>query len=185
MVGEIRDNETANLAIQAALTGHIVLSTLHTNNAIGVIPRLMDMKIEPFLLPVSLNLMVSQRLVGSLCSHCKTIVDVSPEAALVIEKALAGLPPDLVGEYKAPYKTYRATGCAKCHERGVIGRVGIFEVLQMSPAIELAVNEGPTVQKLAKIAKEQGMVTLRQDGVLKALAGLISLEEVIRTTDEG
>ncbi len=184
MVGEIRDNETAALAVQAALTGHIVLSTLHTNNSIGVIPRLLDMKVEPFLLPVSLNIMASQRLVGLLCPDCKKAEEAPLAVERIIEKTLAEIPKELGGKHNKPYKIYHAPGCAKCKSRGVVGRIAIFEVLQMTPGLAEAINTGPTVQKITKEAKEQGMLELRQDGVLKALDGLVSMEEVLRSTAE-
>lgn len=184
MVGEIRDGETAGLAVQAALTGHIVLSTLHTNNAAGVIPRLIDMKVEPFLLPVSLNLMISQRLVGLLCYNCKTKELPSQSIQDVISKALQDMPDEVRNKYKEPYNVYHAKGCDICKGRGVLGREAIFEVLQMTPTLEDIINSSPTAQKIAKEAKSQGMFTLRQDGVIKALEGLVSIEEVIRTTDE-
>ena len=185
MVGEIRDSETAGLAVQAALTGHIVLSTLHTNNAAGVIPRLIDMKVEPFLLPVSLNLMISQRLVGLLCHNCKAQEPAAENIQDVIRKALQGLPEEISAKYKEPYQIYHAKGCDICKGRGILGREAIFEVFQMTPTLEDIINSGPTAQKITKEAKNQGMLTLRQDGVIKALEGMVSIEEVLRETDEG
>lgn len=185
MVGEIRDNETAGLAVQAALTGHIVLSTLHTNNSAGVIPRLIDMKVEPFLLPVSLNLMIAQRLVGILCPDCKAPEAASPEVQALIKKALAELPKDITAEFKEPYQIYHAKGCATCKGRGVVGRTGIFEAFKMTPELETIIAEGATTQKITAAAKAQGMITLRQDGVVKALRGIVSIEEIIRETEEG
>jgi type IV pilus assembly protein PilB len=185
MVGEIRDNETAGLAVQAALTGHIVLSTLHTNNSAGVIPRLMDMKVEPFLLPVSLNLMIAQRLIGVLCPDCKTAEAASPEVQKIITKALTDLSEDITSQFKEPYQIYHAKGCATCKGHGIVGRTGIFEAFKMTPALETVIAEGATTQKIAAAAKEQGMITLRQDGVVKALRGIVSMEEIIRETEEG
>ncbi len=184
MVGEIRDAETAGLAVQAALTGHVVLSTLHTNNAAGVIPRLIDMKVEPFLLPVSLNLMISQRLVGLLCYNCKAAEPAPQNMQDVIRRTLAELPEDVRAKYPEPYKITRAKGCEICKGRGILGREAIFEVFHMTPALEDVINAGPTAQKITKEAKNQGMLTLRQDGVIKALEGLVSIEEVIRITEE-
>jgi type IV pilus assembly protein PilB len=185
MVGEIRDDETAGLAVQAALTGHIVLSTLHTNNSAGVIPRLIDMKVEPFLLPVSLNLMIAQRLIGVLCPDCKSPETASPEVQGIITKALANLPEDITSQFKAPYQIYHAKGCATCKGHGIVGRTGIFEAFKMTPALEEVIAEGATTQKIAAAAKAQGMTTLRQDGVVKALRGIVSIEEIIRETEEG
>ncbi len=184
MVGEIRDSETANLAVQAALTGHVVLSTLHTNNSVGVMPRLIDMKVEPFLLPVSLNLMISQRLVGLLCEDCKAAEEAAPNVAKLVKKALAELPEEIQSKYKEPYKIYHALGCAKCKGKGIVGRLALFEAFQMTPALEEVVSTGLTLQRILKEAKNQGMLTLRQDGVLKALSGKVSIEEVLRETED-
>ncbi|MDP3948482.1 MAG: ATPase, T2SS/T4P/T4SS family [bacterium] len=184
MVGEIRDNETAGLAIHAALTGHIVLSTLHTNNAAGVIPRLIDMKIDPFLIPPSLNLMVSQRLIGRLCQSCRESETPSSELQKIIKRTLADLPKEITSAYQEPYEIYHSQGCPKCQGRGIAGRVAIFEVFKMSGELEKIVNSNPTSQSIFDEAKRQGMVTLRQDGVLKALSGLVSMEEVLRETEE-
>ncbi len=185
MVGEIRDAETAGLAVQAALTGHIVLSTLHTNNAAGVIPRLTDLKVEPFLLPVSLNLMIAQRLLGVLCDNCKA-ADVAPESVQkIIKSALANLPEEVTKEFQEPYKTYHAKGCNVCKGKGILGRTAIYEAFHMSPQMEELIAAGtPTVQKIMAEAKRQGMLTLRQDGVIKALRGIVSIEEVARETEE-
>lgn len=184
MVGEIRDNETAGLAVHAALTGHIVLSTLHTNNAVGVVPRLIDMKVEPFLLPSALNLMISQRLVSMLCSNCKTQVDPSAPIAKVISSSLKNVPPEILSKYKEPYKIYRAPGCDKCQHRGFAGRLVIMEVFEMTPELETIINSTPSSDKILAETRRQNMITLRQDGIMKALDGLISIEEVIRETEE-
>ncbi|MEK7546630.1 MAG: GspE/PulE family protein [Patescibacteria group bacterium] len=184
MVGEIRDNETAGLAVHSALTGHIVLSTLHTNNAVGVIPRLIDMKVEPFLIPSSLNLMISQRLIGQLCQNCKKAETAPPEVQKIIKKALADLPPKTAPDYEEPYKIYKGAGCPKCQGRGVIGRIAIFEIFKMSRELEEIINTGPTARRIFEEAKRQGMITMRQDGILKALSGLVSVEEVIGETQE-
>jgi type IV pilus assembly protein PilB len=184
MVGEIRDNETAGLAVQAALTGHVVLSTLHTNNSAGVIPRLIDMKVEAFLLPVSLSLVIAQRLIGVLCPDCKAPEEAAPEVQKLIGRALASLPQDVTAQFSEPYQIYHAKGCATCKGRGVVGRTGIFEAFLMTPEFEQVIIEGATTQKIAKAAKDQGMITLRQDGVIKALKGVVAIEEIIRETEE-
>lgn len=184
MVGEIRDGETAGLAVQAALTGHIVLSTLHTNNAAGVIPRLIDLKVEPFLLPVSLNLIIAQRLVGVLCPDCKKPDVAPPDIQEVIKKALEGLPAEVISQFQEPYHIYHAKGCATCKGHGVIDRTGIYEALLVTPEIETIINEGVTTQKITAQARKQGMITLRQDGIVKALRGRVSIEEIIRETDD-
>lgn len=185
MVGEIRDAETAGLAVQAALTGHIVLSTLHTNNAAGVIPRLIDMKVEPFLLPVALNLIMAQRLVGQLCPDCKFQEVAVPELQKAIKRSLADLRPELVSNYQEPYKVYHTKGCVTCKGKGIVTRMPIYEVFRMTPALEEIIASGSaTTQKIIKEAKSQGMITLRQDGVMKALDGFVSMEEIMRETEE-
>jgi type IV pilus assembly protein PilB len=184
MVGEIRDGETAGLTVQAALTGHIVLSTLHTNNAAGVIPRLIDLKVEPFLLPVSLNLIIAQRLVGVLCSDCKQPEVAPPEVQEIIKKALSDLSPEVVAEFPVPYQIYHAKGCGTCKGRGIVDRTGIYEALLVTPEIETIINEGATTQKITAQAKKQGMITLRQDGIVKALRGRVSMEEIVRETED-
>ena len=178
MVGEIRDSETAELAIHAALTGHVVLSTLHTNNAAGVIPRLIDMGVDAFLLPASLNLMISQRLVGKLCDACKEAAEPPADIAAILEKELGP-------SKSSPYKIFHAKGCAACHNKGVVGRVAIFEVLSMTRELADIVTGGPTENKIVAEAKRQGMTTLREDGLQKAVQGLVSVEEVLRETSEG
>ncbi|RME61422.1 type II/IV secretion system protein [Candidatus Parcubacteria bacterium] len=187
LVGEIRDEETAELAIHASLTGHVVLATLHTNNAVGAIPRLIDMKVRPFLIPAALNVVIAQRLVAKLCESCRKPFSAPPEAQEIIGKALEPLPPELVKSYHAPYQIYRAEGCEKCKGKGTKGRVPIFEVAEMTKEIkQLIYNSQGSVSALEilKIAREQGMITLREDGVLKALAGEIAFEEVLRETEE-
>lgn len=184
MVGEIRDVETAGLAVNAALTGHVVLSTLHTNNSAGVIPRLIDMKVEPFLLPSALSLMTAQRLVSRLCDSCKESTEASSQIQEIISKSLSNLPPDMVGDFKPPYRIYHGRGCDACRGRGITGRIAVFEIIQMTPEIEKIIIEGPTAQKIMSEGKRQGMLTLRQDGVLKALSGLVPIEEVIKETED-
>ncbi len=186
MVGEIRDNETAELAVQAALTGHIVLSTLHTNNSIGVIPRLIDMKVQPFLLPAALNLMAAQRLLPRLCGNCKTSQDASAEMQQIIAKELGKLSPEVKKALALDNqnKIYHAPGCEVCKGKGFIGRIALFEILKMTPELEEVINKEPSEAGILAEAKRQGMVTLRQDGIIKSLQGLVSLEEVLRETTE-
>ncbi len=184
MVGEIRDDETAALAVHAALTGHIVLSTLHTNNAVGVVPRLMDMKVESFLLPSSLILMMAQRLVGRLCEKCKKKTVLSGSLLEAVEKELAILPSDVKERYniKKPYEVYLPQGCEACNYKGIKGRIGIYEMLKMTPELEEAILKDPTETSLLTAARKQGMISLRQDGVIKAMQGLVSLEEILKET---
>ena len=185
MVGEIRDNETAALAVHAALTGHVVLSTIHTNNAIGVIPRLIDMKVEPFLLPSSLNLVIAQRLVKKLCNSCK--VEVVPEgrAKEVLDENISQMPKFLQDELKKQeLKIYQAPGCPKCANKGTKGRMVIFEVLEMTPELKNVILKRESDDKIEEEAKRQNMITMRQDGIIKALKAMVSLEEVLQSTIE-
>ncbi|OGY64753.1 MAG: hypothetical protein A3I24_02365 [Candidatus Harrisonbacteria bacterium RIFCSPLOWO2_02_FULL_41_13b] len=181
LVGEIRDSETASLAVHAALTGHIVLTTLHTNNAVGVIPRLVDLKLEPFLLPSSVNLMVAQRLVARLCQNCKKPKEAPPSVASIIKKNL-----EVIGEkkYKEPYKIYYSPGCGICKNKGTTGRLALFEVFAMTPELADILAEEISENKLINEAKRQNMISLRQDGILKALDGLVMIEDVLRETEE-
>ncbi len=185
MVGEIRDGETAGLAVNAALTGHVVLSTIHTNNAVGVLPRLVDLGVPPFLLSSAINVMLAQRLVLKLCPACREAIEAGPEATKFIEESFVGLPADLIGLYRAPFRIYRAGGkpdCKVCKGKGTAGRVALIEIFKMTHELGEIVSAGFTEGKLWDEAHRQGIVTLRQDGVLKVLAGDISLEEVVRET---
>ncbi|MEK7612163.1 MAG: GspE/PulE family protein [Patescibacteria group bacterium] len=185
MVGEIRDGETASLAVHAALTGHIVLSTLHTNNAIGVIPRLIDMGVPAFLISASLTAMAGQRLVSRMCGQCKTAEEASAQIQGIIAKSLSSLDEQTRSKYKAPYKIFRAKGCSVCKGKGIIGRIALFEVFKMTPELtELVVAPDFSEGKLEEESRRQGMITLRQDGIMKALDGLVSIEEVLRETEE-
>jgi len=186
MVGEIRDNETASLAVHAALTGHVVLSTLHTNNAAGVIPRLQDMKVDSFLIPSALNLVVSQRLVSKLCDKCKQAEPASAPVAEIIKKELDKLPEPIKAtlKFKDNFMVYKPVGCPACKNKGVSGRIGLFEILRMTKELEKIINTGPTEEKILAEAQRQGMVTLRQDGIMKALNGLVGIDEILRETSE-
>ena len=184
MVGEIRDNETAELAVHSALTGHLVLSTLHTNNAVGVVPRLIDLGVERFLIPSSLNLMLAQRLARRLCPDCKERILANPAEQKIIEDNLSTLPKDIKDSlpYKPPYYIYKSKGCPTCNNKGYLGRFGIFEIMRMTPELEQIILTQPSQERLMAEAKRQGMITLRQDGIIKVLEGIISLEEVLAIT---
>jgi type IV pilus assembly protein PilB len=171
MVGEIRDGETARIAIEAALTGHLMLSTLHTNDAPGAITRLTKMGIEAFMIASSVDCVVAQRLARKLCSHCKrrTVV---PQHALVDANIRVG----------AEIEAYEPVGCTRCSQSGYRGRVGLYSVMTLSERIkEMAVAQAPEAE-IGNVAREEGMLTLREDGVEKVRGGLTSLEEVIRVT---
>jgi type IV pilus assembly protein PilB len=169
MVGEIRDAETARIAIEAALTGHMVLSTLHTNDAPGAVTRLAKMGIESFLTASSVDCVVAQRLARTLCSHCKRKIEIS-ESVLAQE----GFRVD--GDLEA----YEAVGCARCGTSGYRGRLGIFSVMVMSEGIkDMAVSHAPEAE-IAQAARQEGMLTLREAGLLKVRDGLTSIEEIAR-----
>jgi type IV pilus assembly protein PilB len=185
MVGEIRDEETANLVIHAALTGHIVLSTLHTSNATGVIPRLIDMGIRPYLIPPTLQVAMAQRLVRKLCDFCKEEIKPNIKIKELIQKELAEIPGDGGKEFiKKEIKLYQPKGCPKCTGSGFSGRVALFEVLVMTPDLADIILRDSSEMRILKEAKEQKMVTIRQDGILKALRGITTIEEVLRVTEE-
>ncbi|MDO8752024.1 MAG: GspE/PulE family protein, partial [Candidatus Wolfebacteria bacterium] len=188
MVGEIRDSETADLAVNAALTGHLMLSTLHTNNAVGVIPRLIDLGAPVFLLSSALNLMVAQRLIRRLCPDCKVERKAPADIAKEISKEFQSLPSDVAEEVKkfsAPYTLYQPKpkeGCKTCNGKGTAGRVALYEVFQMTRELGDLINSGFTEGKLWDEARRQGIVTLRQDGIIKALKGEVLIEEVLKET---
>ncbi len=183
MVGEIRDSETAELAVHAALTGHIVLSTLHTNNSVAVIPRLADLKVQSFLLPSAVNIMLAQRLVSQLCDKCGKAENAPAAINEIIERELAKVPASAKAKFSKPYKIFKAPGCAACKGKGIIGRIAIFEMFRMTPELEAIISAGINEAKILEEARRQGMVSLRQDGILKALEGKVSIEDVIRETE--
>ena len=187
MVGEIRDRETAAMAVHAALTGHIVLSTLHTNNSYGAIPRLIDMGIEPFLLASSLNVIVAQRLVRRLCPVCRKEATATAEESAMILKEWAAIPPqekkNLKLKLSDPIKIWHAQGCPKC-KNGYRGRIGIFEVLVVNDQIQDAMLQRASEVKLKSLARESGLITMMEDGVIKILQGQTTTEEVLHSTQE-
>ena len=185
LVGEIRDDETADITVNAALTGHLVFSTLHSNSATASIPRFIELGVKPSLITASLNALIGQRLVRVLCKECKesyvpaqeTIDAILRLVTIISPKAKVSLPKK-VGEL------YRAVGCAKCHFTGYQGRIGIFEVLIITPEITDIVNNFGTEEEILRSALENGMVTMTQDGILKTLVGVTTLDEVYRVADQ-
>ncbi|MGI5827473.1 MAG: GspE/PulE family protein [Patescibacteria group bacterium] len=177
MVGEIRDSETAELAIQASLTGHLVFSTLHTNSAAGALPRLIDMEVEPFLLASAINCIVGQRVVRKICPHCKESFTPPKE---IVESMRRSLGP-LFKNYDTPnLQLYRGRRCSQCNDTGYSGRVGIFEVMPVTEKIGmLTVSHAPS-SDIEKAAIENGMITMELDGYLKVLEGITTIEEVMR-----
>ena len=177
MVGEIRDKETAQLAIQAALTGHLVFSTIHTNTAAGVIPRLVDMGVDPYLIAPTLIAAIGQRLVRRLCEGAGQPVPVTESIKLLLDKEFADLPAD-VRKKVPPFKQfYRAAPTADC-PNGTRGRMAVFEILKMDPTIEKVVLADPVEERVYAAARAAGMMTMREDAIMKALAGEIPFEEV-------
>lgn len=178
-VGEIRDVETAGIAVNAALTGHLVLSTLHTNDAATTLPRLTDMKVEPFLVASTVNIIIAQRLIRKICDMCRTSIDVSyadlsKNIPLEMIKKHFGSKKDLV--------IYKGSGCKVCHFTGYTGRVGLFEILEISNPIRELITEKATSDAIAKKAIEAGMNTMLDDGLEKVVKGVTSIEEVLRVT---
>lgn len=172
MIGETRDKETAQIAIQAALTGHLVLSTLHTNSACASITRLIDMGIEPFLIASTLNVVIAQRLVRRLCEHCKKVYTPSAEDL----RRLPGGGKALTGKGQ---KIYKAVGCGECFHSGYKGRLPIFEVLKMTPDIVNLTIERADVLKIEEVAKKEGMTSLIDDGMAKVREGITTIEEIL------
>jgi len=173
LVGEIRDFETAEIAVKAALTGHLVLSTLHTNDAPSTISRLMNMGIEPFLVATSVNLICAQRLVRRICTQCKEPLQIQPQALVD-----AGYTTEESGKVTVSH----GRGCATCNNTGYKGRVGLYEVMEISDELSELVLVGASAMELRKKALELGMITLRRSGLIKAAAGLTTMEEVLRET---
>jgi type IV pilus assembly protein PilB len=186
MIGEVRDEETASLVIHSALTGHIVLSTLHTSNVLGVIPRLIDMGIKPYLIPAALQCALAQRLVRKLCSECKKEIKPKQEIKEMMLKEIEEMPLSVkkeLGSLKS-ITIYEPGGCQKCFNSGFEGRISLFEVLSMTDSLADIILKSPSEAAIRKEAKDQGMVTMKQDGILKVLKGITTIEEVLRVAEE-
>jgi len=185
MIGEIRDHETADMAVQAALTGHIVLSTLHTNSSAGAFPRLIDMGLEPFLITSSVHTVIAQRLARKICPDCIEDTDVSDEEKDDVKKIIDAMPDDLRKEWEGkPLKFKKGKGCEHCSNTGYKGRMGIFEVLDVTPPIQELILKRSSDYEINKQAVKEGMASMIQDGIGKALRGLTTLTEVWRVTKE-
>ncbi len=187
MVGEIRDGETGELAVHAALTGHLIFSTLHTNDALGVVPRLTDMHIEPFLLAATINLAIAQRLARKICERCKAATTLPPETEAKVRADLELIP--------APYKAhlnltgpqltvYKGRGCLRCNDTGYNGRVACAELIQFNEEMRELITKGFPIDEVKAAIKRQQALSLKQDGLLKALEGSTTIEEVMRITTE-
>jgi len=189
MVGEIRDSETAKIAVESALTGHLVFSTLHTNNAAGVIPRLIDLEVNPKILTSALSLSIAQRLVRKLCNECKNKREATaPEKTLIdlILKTAKDEGKDLATygiDTTQPVELWTSAGCDKCNHTGFKGRIGIFEAILSDAGIEAIIPNNPSEREIKKVASTQGILDMREDGVIKALKGVTSLEEVKSVVD--
>jgi len=186
MVGEIRDEETASLAVNAALTGHIVLSTLHTNSSVGVVPRLIDMGVRPFLIPSTLKVVISQRLIRMLCPKCKIKAKPTEKVKNYVLDKIKSMPAYAKSAIKIeePFLLYTAKGCETCGFTGYAGRIGLYEVLSMTDELAELIQKNPLESLILKVAQKQGMLTMEQEGVLKVLNGQTTIEEVTRATEE-
>lgn len=183
MVGEIRDFDTANIAVHAALTGHVVLSTIHTNNASGTIPRLIDMKIEPFLISSSVNAIVAQRLCRKICTKCKQEIALDGATKQAVNEEIAKMPKNEQKSAKAQ-KYFKGKGCSACGETGYKGRIGIYEVLPVTEKIRQITTGETSADTIQEAAIAGGMITMKQDGILKAIDGLTTIEEIWRVTKD-
>lgn len=192
MVGEIRDEETANLCVHASLTGHLVLSTLHTNNAIGTISRLIDMGIEAFLLASTLKVVVAQRLARKLCEHCKKKTGISQGRLDLMIKTLKGVSPEILKEELPKLKNaddieniivYQAVGCKRCEDTGYLGRVALGEAIEINDALRGIILDRSKILSEEEIKKTQRFLSIQQDGVIKVIKGITTLEEILRVMD--
>ena len=184
MVGEIRDGETAKIAINSALTGHLVLSTLHTNTAAGAIPRLIDLGIDPKVIGSALNIIIAQRLVRKLCTHCKKEDSPNEGELFILNKILGKIKAKRKdGKFDfSPIKIWRAGECSECNA-GYKGRIGVYEAILMDESIEMIINENPNEREIKKVADAQGIFDMREDGILKVLTGVTSMEELGRVIE--
>jgi type IV pilus assembly protein PilB len=197
MVGEIRDEETMDIAIHAAMTGHLVLSTLHTNSAAGTIPRLLDMGAEPFLVASTVNLVMAQRLVRRLCPNCRQAYNLDDELINSLKQQIdlervfeVALKNNLLGKEISKdmdwskISFYRPGGCSRCRKEGYKGRIGIFEVIEMTEAISEMVAKRATSDEIERQAQKEEMIRMIEDGMIKAIQGVTSIEEILRVTKD-
>ncbi len=191
MVGEIRDGDTAEIAVQSALTGHMVFSTLHTNNAAGAIPRLIDLGVNPKILVSALSLSIAQRLVRKLCTSCKISKPAKEREVVLINMIISGMEAEGkdLNKYNIdktkPFSFFYPVGCEKCNNTGYKGRIGIFEAVHTDEALEKLMPENPSERQIKDVAKTQGILSMRQDGIVKILNGITSIEEISSVVDLG
>lgn len=189
MVGEIRDSETAKIAVESALTGHLVFSTLHTNNAAGVIPRLIDLDVNPKILVSALSLSIAQRLVRKLCVHCKKEAEITEEQMRIIKKIADNAKAHQKDfnnygvDMNAPLKIYDPVGCIECNNTGYHGRMGIFEAIHNDAQIEAIITQNPSERQIKEVASNQGSLDMKEDGMVKVLKGITSYAEVGSVVD--
>jgi type IV pilus assembly protein PilB len=183
IVGEIRDKETAQLAIQAALTGHLVLSTLHTNNAIGAIPRLVDMGVDPYLIAPTLILSVAQRLARATCPSAKKLVQMDPSIKLQIEEQMKDLPVEFKKDIIIKEEMYDTTTSSECPS-GTRGRIAIFEMFKIDKEIQNVILKNPIESEIYKVARKNGMLMMREDAMLKAVDGVIPFADVYNFSND-
>lgn len=186
MVGEIRDTETAELAVNAALTGHLVFSTLHTNDAFGAVPRLIDMKVEPFLIASSLSTIIAQRLVRRICEYCKESQEVPDATQEIVRTTLkaasqSAFPKDFSLD---KLQFFHGRGCVRCGNTGYKGRLVVAEVIEITDEMKIIITSGSRLQDIKAESKRQGVLTMKEDGFVKALLGMTTVEEVLRATQE-
>lgn len=184
MVGEMRDLETAETAAQAALTGHLVLSTLHTNDAASALPRLLDLGVKPFILAPAINAIIAQRLVRKICQSCKEEYVLDKKIAARVGMILEGMPKSARSQIPKDIKYFHSPGCSLCNGLGYRGRIGIYEIFTMNEKIETLIQKQASTSEIRNQAIQDGMLTMAQDGMLKALAGVTDIEEVFRVTEE-
>lgn len=183
MIGEIRDAETAEIAVNSALTGHLVFSTLHTNNAAGTFPRLIDLRVNPKILSSAINIAMAQRLVRRLCDFCKHTDTPDDKERAVIDSVINSITDKTYLDGIQTNSVYRADGCEKCNFTGYKGRIGIYEAILMDEEIEKVIKENPSERDINKAAEHQHMLSMQQDGILKVVTGITSLDELMRMVD--
>lgn len=182
LVGEIRDNETARIAVNLAMTGHLVLSTLHTNNAATAIPRLLDMAIEPFLIASTINVVIAQRLVRTIHANCRVSAEIPRDR---LEESLGKeITAKLLKPEESVLRAYRGKGCEGCHGTGYQGRTGIFEVMELNDDLRQAITRSANASEIHALAQKAGMITMQEDGLVKVLQGITTLDEIVRASEE-
>lgn len=185
MIGEIRDEETAEIAINSALTGHLVFSTLHTNTAAGSFPRLMDLNVNPKVIASAINISIAQRLLRKLCPHCKKEIPLDGEHKSLVETIIQSIQDKSYLENLQTKSVWQSIGCDKCNKTGYKGRIGIFEAILIDESVEKIIQENPSEREIKKATMSQGLLDMKQDGIIKALKGTTSIDELERVIDLG